>query len=478
VQARVTVDPSSGIDTVATTLTTQITHPDSVRRLAEAQRRLAAFAPALMRLHAGTDPREGAPLPAGKIQGAWDFSALNFMVNTARAAGAVPVLNVRYAPDWMWTCSRPGEVGTLRDQTFAEFAAYMARLVSYYSRGSMTTESGQTVTNPAGTANRIPYWELWNEPDLSDETPCIAPGGPTDAALYPADYVRMWNAVATQMLAIDPALRLVGPTTYLVLEGFNYVTELMDGAAHTPDAISFHGYGGVAANTDLEMFTSTPSGDGIENVVYAVQVARDSAPGVPIWLTELSPSVSVDRDDPGRRPWTAFGAAWGASAFRALTLAGASVIFQFCFAWPCDASPSSLQFPLVHPETGLPLLPYWRDLNLKNYFPVGSTVVQAASDTPGVEVLAAVSPRDPAVVRVLVINRQVANPSDVGGRGVPTQVEVRVAGAPISTRVTVQMLDDGTPLQSGPPLVALASGSVAKVDFAGYGAALLRFDRA
>jgi hypothetical protein len=132
----------------------------------------------------------------------------------------------------------------------------------------------------------------------------------------------------------------------------------------------------------------------------------------------------------------------------------------------------------VHPETGLPLLPYWRDLNLKNYFPVGSTVIQAASDTPGVEVLAAVSPRDPAVVRVLVINRQVANPSDLGGRGVPTQVEVRVAGAPISTRVTVQTLDDGTPLQSGPPLVALASGSVAKVDFAGYGAALLRFDRA
>jgi hypothetical protein len=158
-----------------------------------------------------------------------------------------------------------------------------------------------------------------------------------------------------------------------------------------------------------------------------------------------------------------------------LTLTGASVIFQFCFAWPCDAAPSSLQFPLVHPQSGWPLLPYWRDMTLRDYFPAGSTLVQAASGTPGVEVLAAQAPDDPGTVRVLVVNRQVANPSDVGGRGVPTQVEVRVAGAGPTTLVTLQMLDDGTPLESGPPLVALPSGPVARVDFAGYGAALLEF---
>ena len=53
----------------------------------------------------------------------------------------------------------------------------MARLVSYYNTGTMTTEQGAVINNPAGTSNRITYWELWNEPDLNNETPCAPPSG-------------------------------------------------------------------------------------------------------------------------------------------------------------------------------------------------------------------------------------------------------------------------------------------------------------
>ena len=89
-------------------------------------------------------------------------------------------MNIKFAPDWMWSCypnsigvSGKQGAGSVTDLTFGTFAQYMARLVSYYNKGSMTTESGAVIANPAGTSHTITYWELWNEPDLSTETPCV-----------------------------------------------------------------------------------------------------------------------------------------------------------------------------------------------------------------------------------------------------------------------------------------------------------------
>jgi len=64
-------------------------------------------------------------------------------------------MNFKFAPDWQWTCSAPqtGQAGTVRDQTFQEYAQYLARVVSYYNRGSMVTETGTTITNPAARSN-------------------------------------------------------------------------------------------------------------------------------------------------------------------------------------------------------------------------------------------------------------------------------------------------------------------------------------
>jgi hypothetical protein len=45
--------------------------------------------------------------------------------------------DIKFAPDWMWTCSQQQAPGTVADKSFGQFGAYMARLVSYYNRGYM-----------------------------------------------------------------------------------------------------------------------------------------------------------------------------------------------------------------------------------------------------------------------------------------------------------------------------------------------------
>lgn len=168
----------------------------------------AALKLPLVRLHVGDD---GSPIAMPEVtQGQWSFSALDTLVNDETSIGFEPVMNIKFAPDWMWTCTKYQGVGDVADKSFKTFAAYMARLVSYYNRGSMTTETGQVITNPAGTKNHITYWELWNEPDLNNETPCAPSNG---MGLTPSAYLTMWNAVAPAMLAVDSSLKFIGPAT-------------------------------------------------------------------------------------------------------------------------------------------------------------------------------------------------------------------------------------------------------------------------
>ena len=87
--------------------------------------------------------------------------------------------------------------GAVRDPSFGEFAAYIARVLAYYNVGSFVAEDGRTIINPAGTANRIGYWELWNEPDQRTL------GCPPSAShISASEYGTMWNATVPTMLAV------------------------------------------------------------------------------------------------------------------------------------------------------------------------------------------------------------------------------------------------------------------------------------
>lgn len=472
--AAVAVTPGTAVGPLATRLSTNLVYPGVVAGLPAGPARLAALAPPLLRLHAGTDgtwPGGPAPaLPAGLRQGDWDFSSLDQLVGTARASGGRPLLNIRYAPNWMWTCAAywsdtPQGVGTLADPSFATFAAYLARLVAYYNTGRMVTEAGATVANPAGTANRIDAWELWNEPDLANETPCHpADWGP---ALTPAQYLRMWNAAAPAMRAVDPTITLVGPATANAATGQDpeYVPTLLAGATIPPDAISFHGYGGWEnSQGDEELFEGGNQTDGLAAIVSGLAQVRAWAGELPVWITEINVNAAWD-DDPTGRPWGAYGVAWGATAFRRLALGGAGILHWYQFS-------EGAQFAMLDSSTGKIYLPYWTMMVLSQAFPAGSTIVGSTSTLGEVESLAVRRPD--GSLGVLVVNRQVDSASAVGGPGKPATVTVDLGLTPAAVRL--RQLDATTSAASGPATQTLAAQRTVQLNFPGYGLAVLDVD--
>jgi hypothetical protein len=456
----VTVNANAPSGTIATRLGTQFVWPGGLDRTAGARERFGVLAPSLVRINAA--PIGDPPvLPAGSRQGDWNFAALDSIVNDIRRADAEVLLTALSPPEWIWTCN----TGNVREPDFGDFGDYMARLVAYYNTGAFVAENGRTITNPAGVANRIGYWELWNEPDQTKDCPV---GG---NHLSPRRYVTMWNGTVPKMLAVDPTIKLIGPATAnaVTKEFPDYIPALLAGATRKPDAISFHAYGGwLNSQSDRFHFDGEGGGAGLERVERGLKRVKTLAPEIPIWITELnvnSAGWNDGADDDAHRSWTEFSAAWGASAFRRLALAGADMVLQYQFAHPYFR-----RFSLVDVRTGEPLLPYWRDYHLARYFPAGSTVMVSGSNHAGVESLA-VRPPDSNDVHVLVVNRQVG---DVDGRGRPVTIRVDVRNWSGAATITALVIDSTTPLDTGPSAVALPSAGPVSLTFPGYGAALLK----
>ncbi len=456
-------------------LSTQLVYHGILESIANGPARLNALHMPMIRIHAGTDaayPGSGPELPEGLTRGAWSFAELDSLVGYVDGAGSTPILNVRYAPNWMWTCSKPftGQSGFLADTSYQTFGDYMARLVSYYNAGSMHTENNTLITNPAGTSHRIRYWEIWNEPDLSNETPCAPSSG---VALTSAQYVAMWNVVAPKMRAVDPTIDLIGPTVANPNQpGYgpadDYLGNLMALGSPKPNALSFHSYGyWDNAATDKTLFDGDASGPGIccggiPELVFGLQDLRSRFPSVPVYVTEENVNADYG-DDPHGRPWGALGAAWGASAFRALVLGGGALMNQYQFA-------ENAQFGYMNDSTGVTYLPYWRDLLLARAFPAGSTIVSSSSTNAGVETLAV--RRSNGSVAVLVINRQVDSNTAVGGAGKPASVVVDLSGI-VPGAVTLTQIDRTTSASSGPSVRSLGAIASVPVTFGGYGMAVI-----
>lgn len=150
--------------------------------------RLANLNPSNYRIHAGTDGGItalalpfNAPYTAsdGLTVGAWSFAHLNALIQNAAGRTSGPlVLNVRYAPDNMFTGTGPmggngNAPGVLADQTYSAFASYMANLVRYYNTSTPPPGANPWPRDPG--IGPITYWEIWNEPDYSSENPRVPP---------------------------------------------------------------------------------------------------------------------------------------------------------------------------------------------------------------------------------------------------------------------------------------------------------------
>ena len=460
----ITVDARTASGSVRTVLGTQFVWPGGLSTAA-ARTRFDALSPPVVRINATTVGVPALPLvlPAGLTRGDWDFRNLDSIVHDVRLEGGQVLLTIAYAPQWMWSCP----AGAIRDPTFGEFADYMARLVSYYNRGSFVAEDGTTIVNPSATENRITSWELWNEPD-QPTMGCPPAGNPNISA---REYLTMWNAASARMLAIDPSIRLVGPATSaaITLRVPDYLPTLLAGAVHRPDVVSFHAYGGWKnSQTDQFLFDGQGGCCGLVGMLRGLAQIRAWAPGIPVWITELNVNSAYDADDPAGRPWSALSVAWGASAFRQLAVAGVDAVLEYAFVHP-----RLRQFSLVDSKSGDPFLPYWRDFYLGRYFPAGSEILPATSPVDDVEVLAARPPGSRSI-NVLLINRRV-DPGVVGGPGMPVTVRISLAADDTPERGTLRVIDANTPLASGPASTEVTIDREMAVTLPGYGVALLEF---
>ena len=489
----ISVDAGKTLGTLTTRLDTQIVYPAVLEGdMPSAAEHLKAYAadratPLRVRLLLGTDGAYVTPdrrhkptLPTGWSRSDWDFTPLDLLVDDVFRAGAEPVIDIGYMPDWMWNCA----TGQPNDPTFITFGEYAARLVSYYNRGAFTAEDGRSVINPAGASHRVSIWELWNEPNFQTLS-CLGRGGsPTTTvpAITPAQYLAMWNATAPRMLAVDPTIRLAGPATTAGVTGRrpDYLELLMRSAPVRPDVVTFHAYGSYNPDeTDGCLFDNAPPAGrscfagGIPAIVEGARTVRSWAPGQETWLTELNVLASYG-NDPKARNWNALGAAWNASAFVRLGQTGVSSLFAYSFVHPGGNQFSVLDWT-KGATYGTPLLSYWTAFYVSRFFPPGSTVLATTtSGLSGVDTLA-VRTADGGI-SVLVVNRQVASSSDVGGAGVPQVVNVNLPDDWARSSATLWQLDRETDLPEGPGPIDLPHSTTLAVRFNGYGVAILRLE--
>ena len=487
--ARASSNPTVAVTTtpgpvVNTQLSTNDVWAGLLGAVPSGQGELTALHAPLVRLHVGDD---GNPAMPEVQKDQWDFTNLDTLVNDVLTSGQQPLMNFKFAPDWMWTCypdsigvNGSQGVGSVADQSFRTFAQYMARIVSYYNKGTMTTEAGTVINNPAGTSHAITYWELWNEPDLTNETPC---GDPSGHSLTPSQYLTMWDAVTAAMLQVDPTLRFVGPATAgsqfgsSPATGNEYIDELMAHATIKPAAISFHGYG-YWDNTvsDKWLFDgdgSDPAAQccgGITDLSNGVRSVRAEYPNTPVWLTEVNVNAAWN-DDPSGRPWSELAAAWWGAAFAEAAPLGVGLIHQYDVV-------DGPQFGLIDATTGQPFITYYVIQLLDQAFPPGSILLSSSSSDQGIVSLAAWRPD--GNISVMVVNRKLASDTTVsqcGTGGVATSVDVSLPNVqPAAT--TLQQIDSSeidcsTGHGIAPTSQSLAPSTSTTLHFPGYGIALL-----
>lgn len=488
--ATVTVT-NTAAGTMQTQLSTNIiTWGSDLANIPNGQTEFNALQSPLVRLHVGDD---GGPAMPEINKDSWDMTTLNTMISDVYASGQQPMVNIKFAPDWMWTCY-PNSIGvkgtqgtgTVADLTFQTFARYMARLVSYYNKGSLIEEDGTVLSNPSGTSHRIMYWELWNEPDLNIETPCA----PSDGyGITYTQYTTMWNAVTAAMLAVDPTIKFIGPATAgsqfgsSTTTGNQYVDYLMANSRVKPFAISFHDYGYWDNSVpDKYLFDGdgTSGGGGITDMVTGVQSIHKSYPKYPIWLTEVNVNADWGTDITLRNT-DALAAAWWGAVLQNLAPLNVGMIDQFDLT-------GAPQFGLIDGEgvsgnqaTGRPALPYYVLQQLDKAFPQGSTILHSSSAQSGILSLAAKKPD--GTVSIMIVNRQLISSSDKSsctestGGGVPASVTVDLSALHPST-ITLTQIDKNnincsTTFGISPTPRKLTATWPVTLTFPGYGIAIL-----
>jgi hypothetical protein len=434
--------------------------------------KLTALGAQWFRIHAGADNLvlpEPMGLPTTQI---WDFSALDRLVEVAWQANAKTILNVRHAPVSLATCgSFHSAQGKLKGDDFELFATYMANLVAYYNKGQFSDSTGLYV-NPNGTARRIVYWEIWNEPELPYEFPCLRKGS-GQASLSPGEYSIMWATVSQRMMAVDPSIQLVGPS----ISDPRSLTywDLIKNQTFPPKILSTHGYLGSNAALDIELFRGGNGAIGvigIEESLKSIIKALDSSglTSTPIFLDEFN--ISPDGvDDPSQRGWGSISAALGGSLFIKMSRLSdqremALIPFQFVEA-------GGQRLSSLDAKDGSTKFPYWRDFLIQQTLNTGVKLAMTKTTNDSIDAMATLNDTG-SHLTILLTNIGNLQPT-IGAVGESKSIRVAIEhkSNSVPKKILLRLLDSSSNPKLGPNIYTLDPKNLVDINFNGPGLATI-----
>lgn len=234
--------------------------------------------------------------------GVWDTSLIDPMtVDFFKATeGHSTILNFSTIPAWLFVTPQPVTYPQDPDQVFwtytkgkdlregglQDLADYYARLISWYTKGGFTDRQGKRHTSDFHF--HIPYWEVFNEPDIEHQT-------------SPQDYTTRYDAVVAAIHAVSPETRFVGlglafPSQFP--QHFEYFLNHQNHRPGTPlDMISYHFYATPTAGQtpDHWQYTFFDQAERfIDTVRYIEQIRQRLSPETRTTLDEIGSILPGD----------------------------------------------------------------------------------------------------------------------------------------------------------------------------------------
>lgn len=360
--------------------------------------------------------------PPAPDRTSWDFSLIDPpMVDFMRANGDHPAM-VCFStiPAWLFQTDRPvtypqnpKEVtwnytqGTeLRPGGLQELGDYYARLVSWYVNGGFTDEAGRR--HESGHRFKLPWWEVFNEPDLEHR-------------MTPQQYTERYDAVVAAVRRVSPDTKFVGISVALPSQCPEMFEYFLNPANHQPgiplDMISYHFYALVDAHqtADHWQYTFFDQADRFVATVRYIELIRQRlSPGTKVALNEIGTILPGDREaatrdstaDPHIPPeyWNASGALFAyifaETAKLGIDVVSASQLIGFPTQYPSVA--------MIDWNTGIPNARYWTLKLLHENFHPGDRLVATTprEKYPDTVVQAFVTPQGR---KLLLINKRNRN---------------------------------------------------------------------
>ena len=332
-------------------------------------------------------------------EGKWDTSIIDpMLVDFFKATeGHSTIINFSTIPAWLFQTEQPVTYPADPDEVFwtytkgkelregglKDLADYYARLVTWYTKGAYHF--------------KIPYWEVFNEPEIEHQT-------------SPQDYTARYDAVVEAIRAVSPDTKFVGlalafPSRYP--EQFEY---FLDHKNHRPgiplDMISYHFYATPAPAQTAEhwQYTFFDQADRfIATVRYVEQIRKRLSPETRTTLDEIGSILPGDPVGPKNGIpdiyWNASGALYAYVYLETMKL-GIDIVGESQLVGYPTQYPS---VSLIDCATGRPNARYWVLKLIHDHFAPGDKLVQTRLGGQDVDAQAFVTPKGRAL---LVINKR------------------------------------------------------------------------